>query len=200
MTTARLTHAQAEILRARQTVGIGEAVASLLPSLDPSDLYRAALVQAISTLDHYFHGVVIDRAAAMVTGTISATGSDSKRIGLSFDAVREIVGEALPGARELTTRKHVAARLGKETLQNAEDIADALRLVGVPAAWDKAFDVRAKAMKVALGTVVTRRNRIVHQSDSDPLMPGSPTPIQAADAMDAINTVESVILAFDPHC
>jgi len=201
MATARFAHAVSELSRARDMVALGQSLFSMMGGrVDPSDMYRAAIVQAVSTMDHYFHGVLIDRAVDMIVGRSTVTASESRKVGLTFDAVREITQAPTVADQELVARKHAAARLAKETLQQPDDIAVALGMVGVPAVWVTAFGSNAKAQKVALGLVVTRRNRIAHQSDGDPLNPGKPTPISDADALTAINTVDRVLTSIDPLC
>ena len=200
MATSRLPHFQSDIARARDLVALGQGMAALtVGRVDASDTYRASLVLAVSALDHYFHGVVIDRATEIMLGRLSGSGK-AARVGLSFEAVSQIVTAPSPALRELTARTHVAARLGTETFQRPDDIADALALVGIPKIWASAFGSAAGTAKVALGTIVTRRNRIVHQSDSDPLTPGAITPLNDADALAAIDTIEATVLVIDPHC
>lgn len=202
MSTARLAHALSDLDRARDLVGLGRAFNDLtVGRVGTDDVYRAALVQAVSALDHYMHGIVIDRAVDMVCGRLADNGKESLRVGLSFEAVREIMHSASEAEREVAARKHAAARLGRETLQYPDDIADALALVGVPAIWSRAFgEQNAKQQKVALGTIVSRRNKIVHQSDGDPLNPGTPTAITADDAAEAVARVRVIVTAIDACC
>ncbi|WPR90250.1 hypothetical protein [Microbacterium rhizosphaerae] len=167
--------------------------------MDASDLFRGALVQAVAAMDHYFHGVVLDRGVDMLLGRAVISGFH-RTIGLQFGSVRDIVTAITPGDQELEARKHIAARLGKETFQSPDDIASALALVGVTGVWKTAFGNGAGAVKTSLGLVVTRRNRIVHQADSDPLNPGVVTPLSAIDALDAISTVESTVQTIDSYC
>lgn len=200
MPTNRLLYFQADIQRARDLIGLGQAVGSLtVGTVDASDLFRGGLVQAVAAMDHYFHGVVLDRAVDMLLGRITG-GGRHRKIGLQLDAVLDILTAPAIGDRELEARKHVAAQLAKETFQAADEIASALALVGVPKIWTAAFPSGGLAARTALGVVVTRRNRIVHQADGDPLNPGVVTPLTSADALDAIATVEGTVLSIDPHC
>lgn len=80
-------------------------------------------------------------------------------------------------------------------------MAQGLQIVGVSKAWSTAFPAgAAPSQMTALGLVVSRRNRIVHQCDADALTPGQVTPLIAADALDSINTVETVVSALDAIC
>ncbi len=198
MATVRLTHFEADIARARDVVAIGQSLNSLTGGrVDPTDMYRAGLVQAVSALDHYFHGVVLDRAIEIMLGRSVAAPSAGK-IGVSFNAVRQILAAPSALDMELAAKTHVAARLALETFQRPDDIGSALSIVGVPKVWSTIFGTAADTTKVALGVVVTRRNRIVHQSDSDPLTPGSITALSDSDSLMAIATVESIVRSIDP--
>jgi hypothetical protein len=200
MPTKRLPYFELDIQRARDLIGLGQAVGSLtVGTVDSSDMFRAGLVQAVAAMDHYFHGVILDRAVDILLGHTSISGRH-RRIGLQLDAVRDILTAPTLTDRELGIRKHVAVQLAKETFQAADEIGAGLALVGVPKIWTIAFPGNAPAMQTALGVVVTRRNRIVHQADGDPLNPGHVTPLTSSDALDAISAVEGTVLTIDPHC
>jgi hypothetical protein len=82
----------------------------------------------------------------------------------------------------------VAQRLSLETYQRPDDIAAAMSMVGVTKIWSVAFPANAEHAKTSLGLVVQRRNRIVHQCDADPLIPGKATDLDDADALGSIST------------
>lgn len=200
MATSRLPFFLADIQRARDLVGLGQSIGTMtIGVVDASDLYRAGLVQSVAAMDHYFHGVVLDRGVDVLLGKASASGNH-RTIGLPFGAVRDIVTASAYADQELEARKHVAARLGRETFQAADDISAALSLVGVAKVWSMAFPTGADAARTALGVVITRRNRIVHQADSDPLNPGNATPLNDSDALIAISTIEKTVLSIDALC
>lgn len=200
MATVRYVHFVADIARARDIVALGQSIGTMtVGRVDSSDMYRAGLVQAVSALDHYFHGVVLDRATDIMLGRSAPTGAAGK-VGISFDAVRQIIAAGTPADQEIAARTHLSQRLSLETYQRPDDIGAALALVGIPRIWSTAFGGAANSTKVAVGLTVTRRNRIVHQSDSDPLTPGSITPLSDADALASIATLESVVAAIDPYC
>jgi hypothetical protein len=150
-------------------------------------------------MDHYFHGVILDRAVAMLLGRPAGIGLH-RRIALQVASVRDILTAPDATGRELEARKHIAAQLGKETFQAADEIAAGLSFVGVEKIWSTVFGSGAHSAKIALGVVVTRRNRIVHQADGDPLNPGFVTPLSAEDALDAVSTVETTVKSIDAHC
>jgi len=197
MTTPRLPHFLTDIVRARDVVALGQSLGNMtVGRVDASDMYRAGLVQAVSALDHYMHGIVLDLAVDIMLGRVS-TQSPAGKIGLPFSAVRHILVAATPADRELSAKTQLSQRLSLETFQKPDDIGAALALVGVPKVWSNVFGNSASQTKVALGVIVTRRNRIVHQSDSDPLTPGAITPLSDLDALSAISTVEATMVAID---
>jgi hypothetical protein len=195
--SARLVQFEANLSRARDLVGLGQAIGAMTYGrVDASDLYRAALVHAVAALDAYVHAIVEDREVEIVMGRLRAPAASAK-FGLTPTAVAEILADATaPGGAELTARKHIAQRIYVESYQRPEDIAAALTSVGIAKVWSTAFP-DAEVAKTAVGLVTSRRNVIVHQCDSEPLQPGIATPLSADDAIAAINTVESTVKAID---
>ena len=199
MSTDRFLQFKSNTGRARDLVALGQSIGGMTAGrVDASDLHRAALVQAVAALDSYVHGVVLDRAVDMLLGR-TAHAVRSTKVGLHFTAIADLLTAGSSVEQELAARRHVAQRLALETYQRPDDIASALALVSIPRIWRTAFS-DAQAAQVALGTVVNRRNRIVHACDVDPLTPGTVTAMQDADALDALATVERTVKAIDPFC
>jgi hypothetical protein len=200
MPPRRLSLFDAEIVRARDLVGLGQGLGAMTHGrVDGSDLYRAALVQAVAALDSYVHGVVLDRAVDILLGRLSNAAGSSK-VGLHFSAVGQIVGAVTEFERENLARAHVAQRLTLETFQRPDDISRAFSMVGVGKLWNTAFPADPQGAITALSLVVQRRNRIVHQCDADPLNPGAPTPLSDVDALDGIKAIEATVAAIDACC
>ena len=199
MATTRYRHFQEDVSRARDLVGLADAIGSMTYGrVDSSDLHRAAVVQSVGAIDAYIHGITLDRAVDILLGRRKG-GAPRSKIGLHFDAVEALLSAATLADRELAARTYVAERLALETFQRPDDIARALAMVGVPKIWSTAF-TDPSATKTALGLVVDRRNRIVHACDRDPLTAGALTPIAASDAVLAAETVEQVAVAIDRFC
>lgn len=196
MPSLRLTQFNNELARARDLVGLGQSLGAMTHGrVDASDIFRAALTQAVAALDAYVHGVVLDRAVDVVLGQSQGAGSGAK-VGLHFSAIQQIVTATSLASRELAARTHVAQRLSLETFQRPDDIANAFAMVGISRVWSTAFN-DANAAKTSVSLVVQRRNMIVHQCDANPLNPGNPTPLSDVDALDAIATIEATIVAID---
>ena len=200
MPTKRLPDFDIEIKRARDLVGIGQSISSMTNGLvEAEDHFRSALVHGVAALDSYVHGVILDRAVDILMGRL-AIGAGSK-VGLGFTAIGEIVSAVRsdPAVAELRARTYVSERLGLETYQRPDDIGAGLAMVGVPRVWSTAFQADAHSKKTSLGVIVSRRNRIVHQCDFDPLS-STPTVITAEDSLDAIDTVAGIVRKLDQHC
>jgi hypothetical protein len=200
MPQARLNQFRVDTSRARDLVGLGQSIGAMTSGLvDASDLYRAAVTQAVAALDSYVHGVIMDRAVDILMNRLPSAGTDTK-VGLHFDAVARIVNAPTAADAELMARGFVADRLTLETFQRPDDIGRGLAMVGIPKAWSTAFPTGPHPHTTALRLVVSRRNRIVHQCDADPLTPGQVTPLIAADALQSVYAVENVVNALDAIC
>jgi hypothetical protein len=198
MSTRRLAEFKVDMTRARDMVGLGQAIGTMTNGLvNAQDLYRAALVQGVAAWDRYIHGVVLDRAVEILLGRMQA--GKSSKVGLPLSAVAVLMNVAGQADRELTARSFFAERLSKETYQRPDDVAAGLAMVGVNAIWSTAFSDAEKA-KVRLGVVVERRNRIVHHCDYDPADPGAVVLISESDALDALEVVTDTVAAVDAIC
>ena len=196
MPTPRLTQFKGELARARDLVGLGQSLGAMTHGrVDASDIFRAALTHGVAALDAYVHGVVLDRAVDVVLGRAVGAGAGAK-VGLHFMAIQQILMATTVVDQELAARTHVAQRLSLETFQRPDDLANGLAMVGITKIWSTAFSDPYSA-KTALSLVVQRRNQIVHQCDADPVTPGNPTPLNDADALDAIATVEATVTSID---
>jgi hypothetical protein len=187
--------------RARDLVGVGQSLSNLTQGrVGGDDLYRSALVHAVAALDSYVHGVLLDRALDIIMAR--KTVAKGGKVGLHFGAIGQIFTAATLGEvpMEMAARSFIAERLALETYQRPDDIANGLAMVGLPKVWSTAFPQDSGQRKIALGIVVTRRNRIVHECDLDPLAPGSVTSLSDIDALDAIATVEDIVSAIDSIC
>lgn len=199
MASLHLARARVHIQRGRDLVGLGQSLGAMTNGLvDSSDLYRAALVQAVAAIDFYFHQIVLDRAVDSLMGRGAAV-SHSAVGALSLSDVYEILEAQHPADRELSARRVVAERLGRETLQRPDAIASAMSLVGLAKIWSVAF-ADAERAKTALNVIVTRRNSIVHACDADPVSPGGVTHLSDADALAALDTAEVTLTAVDARC
>ena len=200
MPTRRLGPFRQDTARARDLVGLGQGIGGLTHGrVDSTDLFRAGLVQGVAALDAYVHGVVLDRAVDMLTGRLQVSGPQTK-VGLPLVAVQNLLSAGTPALVELSARAHVAQRLSLESFQRPDDVARAFAMVGIGKLWTSAFPADPAGAKTAIGLIVDRRNRIVHNCDNDPLSMGAVTPLSDSDTLDAILTIENTVGQIDSLC
>lgn len=196
MASGRLPHLRANTQRARDMVGLGQSISSMTGgTVDGSDLFRSALVQAVAALDAYVHGVILDKTVDLLMGRSAVTGA--ARVTLNANEIADLLAEPAGVQQELLARALVAQRLARDTFQKPDDIAKAYAGVGVRALWTTAFPSTSQQVTADLRSAVTRRNDIVHACDSDPLTPGAVNRIDGADVLPVISTIESIGIQLD---
>jgi hypothetical protein len=91
----------------------------------------------------------------------------------------------------------IRERLGYQSFQNPEKIADAIRLISDQKLWDEVagkIGITAKEVKQQLSAIVDRRNKIAHEADIDPTFNiGSRWNINAVLVNDAVDFIEKVV-------
>ena len=200
MATRRLAQFQQDVIRARDLIALGQSLMGMTHGrVDNTDLYRFGLVQAVAALDSYVHGISLDRAVDLLMGRLQTEPTESK-IGLHFKAILDMLTTSSPSDRELSIRSHIAQRLSLETFQRPDAIATALSMVGIRKVWSSVYPGEASNKMTAIGVIVARRNRIVHECDNDLVSVGSVTNLSAADALDAIDTIEDAVGRIDSLC
>lgn len=164
--------------------------------VDVGDIHRAAIVMAVSALDHYIHEKARLGMREVLDGSRPQTAA-FERFPLSMAVLLEARADSggtswLDGA--------VRAQHGHRPFLKNKDIAEALRLISDVKLWDavgQQLCTRAETVKARLQTVVDRRNKIAHEADLDPTQPGRRWPITEALASDAVDYVVAVVLAIE---
>lgn len=175
------------ITRTRHLEGLHEALASITtPAIDISDLLRAQIVLAVSSLDFFIHELTVLGMLEIFQGLRPPT-----------DAFRKyrVSGELLiaPQAQNPAAFiEDVRERHSYLSFQQPDRIADAIRLFHDKPLW-KAVSIRMSrtenSLKTQLRLVVDRRNKIAHEADVDPSYPGERWPITATDSSSAIDFI-----------
>jgi hypothetical protein len=185
----------AEITGCRDIVGIADNLAPNAPALDLSDLYRQSLAGAVSALDTCVHSVVRTGILLQLQGF---GPSLSAQLPVSADLFRRWYG----GDSSALNEVELALRLahGRWTMQFAQDIADAVKLVSARPLWVSVAggdSNLAGHLKTSLNVVVDRRNKIAHESDLDPST-GTKWPIDSTltvAALDLLNERGAAIVS-----
>ena len=162
------------------------------------ELLRAELVLAVSAIDCYIHDVV----RIGMTRCFSAVGGEPNaylNFGVSLGLAKRIVAEASEPVRLALVEEEIRRLHGFRTFQNAENISQALALIGVKSIWDKvgiSLSISSSDVRTRLDIIVDRRNRIAHESDIDPIMGiGMKYPIDHPMVQQAVDFLERIVKA-----
>ena len=91
----------------------------------------------------------------------------------------------------------IRERLGYQSFQQADKVADAIRYISDKKLWDEVstkIAKPAKDMKQELNSIVDRRNKIAHEADIDPTFNiGGRWNIDEVMVGDAVNFIETLV-------
>ena len=184
------------MLRARELGKLAAAVGKIItPAIDVSDMWRAQVVLGVSALDHFVHEMARLGMIETAKGTRPKTDAF-----LRFELPLDAVDLGLAGnAHELWLGEAVREKHSWLSFQHPDKIAEAIRLISPIKLWEevgKELGLPGQDIKVRLGLVVDRRNKIAHEADMDPTNPGFRWPItdvMVSDALDFIDRVAEAI-------
>ena len=190
---------------ARKMVLAGQSLAAFQsPVFDIGDFYRAAWVQAVSAIDHWFHEVLYRRVAELAVQDNPGMPYQLTNFELPLKKVEEVRRGTTTLADAVSD--HVKAKWSNAALQNPRKISEALKLVTEENIWAKAAAqinewhhgrtaMTEQALKKQYMAITERRNKIAHDAD---LVDGSldqRRSITDAEVNDAIDWIERIALA-----
>jgi len=190
---------------ARKMIVAGQSLAAFQsPVIDIADFYRAAWVQAVSAIDHWFHEELYRRVAELTAQNSPGMPYQLTRFELPLAKVEEVRQGTTTLADAVS--EHVKNKWGNAALQNPRKISEALKLVSEEDIWAKAAvhlnqwnhgrtSFTAQTLKQQYISITDRRNRIAHDAD---LVDGDLKQRRAitdADVSDAIDWIERIALA-----
>nr|WSY55711.1 hypothetical protein OG999_39970 [Streptomyces sp. NBC_00886] len=190
---------------ARKMINTGKNLANFQsPIIDIGDFYRAAWVQAVSAIDHWFHEELYRRVAELSAGDSPAMPYQLTKFELPLAKVEEVRRGDISLADAVS--EHVKAKWGNAALQNPRKISEALRLVTEENIWDKAAvqinewnrgrtSMTGQTLKQQYISITDRRNRIAHDADLEDGDLKRRRLITDADATDAVDWIERIALA-----
>ncbi|MCA2215825.1 hypothetical protein [Jidongwangia harbinensis] len=163
--------------------------------IDTDDILRYALVQGVSAFDHFVHEEVRSRMLLIQSGVLpDCPGFFRFRVSLRS------VGLALSQGGTGWLEAEVREQHSYLSFQQPDKVADAFRLVTDVILWQevsKQMGQSAEDVKRRLKLLVDRRNKIAHESDTDPTPPRTRYPIDAIIVNDSLDFLESVAGAID---
>jgi hypothetical protein len=162
-----------------------------MAAVDLTDILRAELVMAVSALDHLVHELARVGMLDVYHGRRSETDA-YRRFRVSMGAAA--LGLAAPSVSDWFDAA-IRDSHGWLSFQRPEKIADAVRLFSTVVLWDAAaarLGLSAADMKTRLQAIVDRRNKIAHEADLDPTLPGATWPIDEVLVNEAVDFIEQV--------
>ncbi|RCV58186.1 hypothetical protein [Marinitenerispora sediminis] len=189
---------------ARKMVRAGKSLEGLQPSgVDIGDFYRAAWVQAVSAIDHWFHEELYRRVAELAAQDDLDMPYQLTRFELPLAKVEEVRRGITPLAEAVA--EHVRKKWMNASLQNPRKISEALKLVTEVNVWATAAQnindwhrgrtsMTEKSLKDVYTSITERRNQIAHEADLLEDLKQRRA-ITEADVADAIDWIERIALA-----
>lgn len=177
---------ESEIYACKNMIGIADSLTASLPAVDLEDLYRHALVAAVSALDTFVHSLVRE---GILMQFQNAGPILEKGMPIRLDLHRKLLAGDPYVISEIALYIREVHR--NWTMQRAKDIADAVKLVSDRPLWATIGNNNSeetRRLKSSLDLIVVRRNQIVHESDIDPST-GEKWPIDSTMAQQAIETI-----------
>ncbi|MFG1966091.1 hypothetical protein [Nonomuraea sp. NPDC049028] len=191
---------------AKQLIHAGSHLAAMgVTSCDVDDLHRAAWVQGVAALDHWVHQEVYHRTILLAQQPGITKPRKFLEFSIPMDLFEKVHHSDLP--LDVALRRHLRTVIGRKTYQGPDDIKDGFAIVSDVSLWATVTRIvnderEAGAEKLSvnqvrklLGSIVWRRNKIAHESDRDHDNNDEKRPINAAQAMEAVETLEMIAAA-----
>jgi RiboL-PSP-HEPN len=184
---------------ARALDGLATYIESTTTSaVDVTDIYRAALVQAVSALDRYVHEAVRELMLETHRGRRAPTTAFQA---FAIQMVNVAAALSVPTANDSWLEAEIVRQHSIRSFQKSDKIADAFKLGSPTKVWERlasATRTPAVDLRRRLDLIVDRRNQIVHEADADPSNPGSRWPISPGDISTSIDFIDRIVLSLDP--
>ena len=159
---------QVNVSRSRDLANISRALSEQTTGvLDTSDILRASLMMAVSSLDYFIHAIVR-------IGMVEAYRRERDRTPafLRFQVTLEGILQASSGlGSEEWLDQQIRERHGYQSFHTPDNIADVIRLMSDVSLWDEVAQeqrIEAQEVKDRLKLIVQRRNKIAHEADIMP--------------------------------
>ncbi|MGB0383770.1 MAG: HEPN domain-containing protein [Ardenticatenaceae bacterium] len=183
---------QQNLTRVRHLSEIVSAVDNLTTSaIDMTDILRAEIVLAVSALDFLVHELVRLGMLEVYRGSRTPT-----KAYLRFQAPMRLLQNGISNPTDKRwLDEAIQERHGWLSFQEPDKIADAIRHISDVKLWRKVggeLGMEAAEVKRQLKEIVERRNKIAHEADMNPDLPGHRLPISEPLVHDSVDFIEAV--------
>ena len=165
---ASLDLLRANIGRSRDLANLARAMsAQTTGALDTTDILRASLIMAVSSLDYFIHEIVRIGMLEAYRGERARTPA-FLRFQVTLDSVLQVSSD---GGSEEWLDQQIRDRHGYQSFQTPENIAEAVRLISDTSLWDEVAQrqrIDVQETRDTLKLIVQRRNKIAHEADIMP--------------------------------
>ena len=162
-------------------------------AFDVTDLYRSAWVQAVSSLDHWVHREVYDRALGFALNPHVPRPKRFLRMDVPMDLLENVLHHSAE-PRELFP-DYLRAKFGHLSFQAPDKIKEALGHVTDEQVWPSVASLLGADPTADLKAIVQRRHRIAHEADRDPDRPGHKKPVSGGEAAAVVERVAQIAAA-----
>jgi hypothetical protein len=197
MAVAAIDHFSSNIAYVDNLLALARSIdTTTTAALDVGDVQRAAIVMAVSAMDHYVHERAREGMHEVLVGVRPETpsfGRFSVSMSTLLDARRD------PGSIAWLDQA-IRDQHGHRPFMKTNDIADAMRLISGDPLWPRvalSLGSSPEAVKAQIRTIVDRRNKIAHEADLDLTQPGTRWPISDSLATAAVSYVRRVVDAIE---
>lgn len=189
--------------RADGLAAIGAYVAANTTGvINADEILRAEWVARVSALDLYIHELVAQCLMEVIQG--ARPGNRLDRIAIQLGTL--MASRVNPSANALIDLE-IRERLSRETYQDPDSIADAIRSISSVELWNaislrrgntgNMIVAKAKELKADLRAIVSRRNKIVHEGDLQPGFPRLPWTVGQGDLPTVRATIDQIVRDID---
>ena len=168
--------------------------AQTIRALDLSDILRAELVLAVSSLDNFVHEIVRLGMLDAYKGNRHLTQA-FLRFQVSMDNVLQSIANPVGDDwLEREIRNHHSYR----SFQTPDNIADAIRLISDVQLWNTVAShtgLDSQGIRERLNLIVNHRNQIAHEADTNPSYPLMRWPIDEQMVDYVVDFIEQIVEA-----
>jgi len=175
--------------------GLYDYFSGQLKAIDLSELLRAQYIMLVSALDHYVH----TRVREGLLDIFYDNTKSSPKISISSKIVKLLLQEQDEYEQRRILDAEVRNILSKDSYQSTRSIENAFGLIEIKKIWSSiasGFGKSAEDIINTLNLIVTRRNKIAHESDINPTT-GNKEYIDKNIVSDTIIFIKTLICEFD---